>query len=442
MGLFPEAASTVVHGPAEPAAPTIDDLHAALERLAVHDGAELTEAEIVDHLSAMERLKSGLAAAQARLTHTLVTKRAEREAGAGVPATRRCLGLGYELALARRESPVRGRQHLALAQVLLDELPQTLGALTRGEISEWAAILVARETAVLSREDRAEVDRELADEFGAAGERRLGDLARQIGYRLDPGSAIRRVRGAASDRRVGLRPAPDTMTYLTAHLPVAQGVACQAALIREADSRRAAGDERTRAEIMADTLVQRLTGQTTAEGTPVGVDLLMTDRSLFTDDDTPGHVEGHGVIPAFLARRLVRMADRAWLRRLYTSPASGDLVAMDSRSRTFDGTLRDFVVLRDQVCRNAWCDAPIRHLDHIVAVADGGATTADNGQGLCEACNYAKEAPGWSVRRLPGPHHRIVVSTPTGHRYESRAPDPPGQVRYPVRIDLAFPVAA
>lgn len=435
------SASTSITGtPATP--PSLEDLRDLLHRLAVHEGTELTEAGIVDQVSAMERLKAGLAATQARLTRTLAAKRAEREATAGVPADRRCLGLGHEIGLARRESPVRGRQHLALARVLLDELPETLAALTRGDISEWAATLVARETAVLSRAHRAEVDRELAVEFATAGERRLGTLARQIGYRLDPGSAIRRVRGAESDRRVGLRPAPETMTYLTAHLPVAQGVACQAALIREADSRRAAGDERTRAQIMADTLVQRLTGQTTAAGTPVGVNLLMTDRSLFTGDDTPAHVEGYGVIPAFLARRLVRRADRAWVRRLYTSPTSGELVAVDSRSRTFDGALREFVVLRDQVCRNTWCDAPIRHLDHLVPVADGGATTADNGQGLCEACNYAKEAPGWRVRRLRGPHHRVVVTTPTGHRYESRAPDPPGQVRYPVRIDLAFPVAA
>jgi hypothetical protein len=440
--MFSGNASVAVAGNVPLAPPRIGELRVALDRLAAHDGGELTESEIVDHLAAMERLKSALAAAQARLAHTWVGRRTEREAAAGMPAARRGRGLGHEIGLARREGPVRGRQHLSLAMVLVDELPHTHAALTRGEISEWAATLVARETAVLSREHRAQVDRELADEFATAGERRLGNLARQIGYRLDPGSAIRRVRGAESDRRVGLRPAPDTMTYLTAHLPVAQGVACRASLMREADSRRAAGDQRTQGQIMADTLVERLTGQSRADGTPAAVDLVMSDRTLFQGDQEPAHLQGYGAVPAFLARRLVREADRAWVRRLYTSPTSGELVAMDSQSRTFDGALRHFLVLRDQLCRNTWCGAPIRHLDHLTPVADGGATTADNGQGLCEACNYAKEAPGWRVRRLPGAHHPVEVTTPTGHRHRSRAPDPPGTTRYPVQLDLVFASAS
>jgi len=80
---------------------------------------------------------------------------------------------------------------------------------------------------------------------------------------------------------------------------------------------------------------------------------------------------------------------------------------------------------RDDVCRSPWCDAPIRHLDHIVPTADGGETTADNRQGLCEACNYAKEATGWRAKRPPGAHHTVEIATPIGHRYRSRAPDPP-----------------
>jgi len=120
---------------------------------------------------------------------------------------------------------------------------------------------------------------------------------------------------------------------------------------------------------------------------------------------------------------------RVWLRRLYTAPADGTLVAMDSRRRAFDGLLRRFLVTRDQVCRTPWCDAPVRHTDHIPA-ARGGTSTADNGQGLCERCNYAKELPGWhaAVARAPQPasgrhaRHRVVTTTPTGHTYDSLAP--------------------
>jgi hypothetical protein len=84
----------------------------------------------------------------------------------------------------------------------------------------------------------------------------------------------------------------------------------------------------------------------------------------------------------------------AWVRRLYTSPLTGQLVAMDSRRRCFDGQLRRFILTADRTCRTPWCDAPIRHIDHAERAADGGETSAGNAAGLCEACNYAREAPG------------------------------------------------
>ena len=55
-------------------------------------------------------------------------------------------------------------------------------------------------------------------------------------------------------------------------------------------------------------------------------------------------------------------------------------------------------------------------------MADGGETSGRNGQGLCEACNYAKEAVGWTARPRPGPGHVVETTTPTGHSYRSRAP--------------------
>ena len=123
----------------------------------------------------------------------------------------------------------------------------------------------------------------------------------------------------------------------------------------------------------------------------------MTDHALLGGGDEPARVPGHGPIPAWLARRLVREADKAWVRRLFVSPTTGELVAMSSRRRHFPGKLRDFLVLRDEVCRTPWCDAPVRHVDHPQPHARGGSTTSDNAQGLCENCNYVKEAPGWSA---------------------------------------------
>jgi hypothetical protein len=98
---------------------------------------------------------------------------------------------------------------------------------------------------------------------------------------------------------------------------------------------------------------------------------------------------------------------------------------MDSQRRVFDGALRQFLILRDHLCRTPWCDAPIRHADHITRAIDGGDTSATNGQGLCEACNYAKEATGWNALPLPSDHHEVLITTPTGHTHVSTAPDPP-----------------
>ena len=396
-----------------------------LTQLAAVSGDGVDEAGLIDHLTALEELKGAVAAAQARVTVALVNARTRHEAANGVPANRRGQGLASEIALAKRQSPHRGARDLGLAKALVHEMPRTLAALTRGEISEWRATLVARETAVLSRAHRSQVDEELAPRLPGMGDRAAAGEARRIGYRLDPDSAIRRTRGANADRYVSIRPAPDTMSYLTGFLPVAQGVACKAALMRHADSLHAKGDTRSRGQIMADTMVERLTGQAAAGAGAVEVQLLMTDSSLLGGADSPARVDGYGPIPASLARDIVRHADRAWLRRLFRRPDDGSLVAMDSRSRVFDGELRRFLIARDEVCRTPWCDAPVRHVDHIARAADGGETSADNGQGLCEACNYAKEAPGWKARRTGSLRHQVRLETPTGHSYLSTPPDLP-----------------
>ena len=322
------------------AATSLAELRALRERLASLDGRGASEAELIDQLTAMEQLKGGLAAAQARVTATLAASRSRAEAARRVPANERCRGLAAEIALARQDSPVRGNQHLGFANALVHEMPDTHAALTRGDISEYRATLVVKETAVLSRQHRRHVDAELAGRLATLGDRAVAAEARKIGYRLDPGSVLRRTRGARGDRHVGLRPAPDTMSYLTGFLPVEQGVACKVTLERYADSRRAQGDPRSRGQIMADALVERVTGQATADAVNAEIQLVMTDRSLLGDDHEPARIAGFGPIPAALARDIARTADRVWIRRLFTSPDGSELVAMDSDRRTFTGGLR------------------------------------------------------------------------------------------------------
>ena len=142
----------------------------------------------------------------------------------------------------------------------------------------------------------------------------------------------------------------------------------------------------------------------------------MTDRTLFDGDDEPAILIGHGPIPAPLARQLIRTASphlKAWIRRLYTDPDTGHLINGDANRRDFSHAARQFLIARDHTCRTPWCDAPIRHNDHITAHTNGGPTRISNGQGACEACNYTKEAPGWSAATDPD-GITITLTTPTG----------------------------
>ena len=415
---------------------TVRALIAALGSLA----PALDDTDRIERVRLFEELKAVAAAAQAVETRDFDRSQRAQQAVAGVPGSKQGRGVAGQIALARRISPWAAQRYVGWAAVLSSELPHTFAALASGRITEWRATLMARETIWLSREDRAQVDAELAPRLEGWGDRRVEAEARKAGYRLDPHGFLARVRGADTDRRVTLRPAPDAMARLTALVPVAQGAAAYGALSRAADTTTSGGDERGRGQIMADTLIERLTGQTTADAVPVEIELVMTDRTLLGDlhpdhtsgdersqdeRDEPAELIGYGPIPAELARSLaVDTQGETWLRRLFLHPTTGRLAAMESTRRYFTANERRFVRLRDHTCRTPWCNAPIRHTDHIRAHIDGGPTSTSNAAGTCDACNYNKQTAGWTTATQPD--GSIVTTTPTGHRYRSREPDPPG----------------
>jgi len=393
------------------------------------------EASLVERIAELERSKSAAAAEQARLSADLDTARRAREAAEGVPAAKRGRGLAAEIALARHDSPNRGGRHLGFARALVHEMPHTLAALGAGALSEWRATLIVRESACLSVEDRRTLDAEMCADQSALegkGDKRIEADAKAIAYRLDPQAVVDRAVHAHSERTVTVRPAPDTMTYVTALLPMTQGVSVYAALKRAADS---TFDDRSRGQVMADTLVERVTGQPADVPVPIAVNLVMTDETLFGGATTAAHVPGYGPVPAAIACRLAgdAIADeksKATLRRLYRHPDSGALIAMESRSRLFPKGLAQFIAFRDDTCRTPYCDAPIRHTDHATPHTRGGPTAAANGLGACEACNYAKEAPGWRVHTFDddGQRHTAEYVTPTGAHHESHAPPLPNDI--------------
>lgn len=448
------------------------ELHAWLERLGAGSSAT-SDADRIDRIRALEELKSAASAAQAREMVSFAGSQTHSQAAAGVRARDRGRGIATQIGLALRESPHRAARLLGTATALVEDLPETLAALSRGETPHRRAEIVARETGILCSPDRRVVDADLGPRLGELGDRMVEAEARSLTYALDPEAAVSRAARAATERRVTCRPAPDTMTYLTGLLPVRDGVAVYAALDAAARAAHAAGDSRSRGQVMADTLVERVTGAA-AGAAPVTIQLIMTDSALLGGGREPARVHGYGPVPADIARRWIlsmlgeredvddedvddegaarrrrrRRHDRGkiWLRRLFTSPDGKHLVAMDSRARLFTGLLRDLVEYRDQCCTTPFCGAPIRHIDHTTRASDGGATSYRDGRGTCVACNLAREAPGWRVSvadltitpptespparvrpsQGPGPAPKcgrtVTVSTPTGHAYVSRPP--------------------
>lgn len=501
--------------------------HAALEQV-VRSGRHIGDAERIDRIRVLEDLKSAACALQAADAVELDRSRREADAAAGIPAAKQGKGVGREISLARRESPHRGGRLLGMARALVDEMPHTFAALQSGVLSEWRATILVKETACLSVEDRAAVDASVAgspEMLEGVGNKALTAMAQQAAYALDPHAQVKRAAKAETERHVSCRPAPDTMAWVGALLPVRAGVAVYAALTREADRLRAVGDDRSRGQIMADTLVERVTGKSAAQPVNYEIQLVMTDRTLLQGSSEPAYLAGYGIVPAQYARNLIRgnqgpsdtdqsagagtvppgtgtpsagigtappgteaapartetlpsglaiapaggdlangetpdgrarangpatggpptkgpltssppapSADTSrsdvsfdvWIRRLFTAPDTGQLVGMDSRARLMPSGLRRFIKVRDAICRTPWCDAPIRHFDHIIAWSEGGSTSAANGEGYCENCNLAKEAGGWQARQVPGGRHTVEITAPTGHKYSSTSPALPG----------------
>ncbi len=391
-----------------------------------------TEGALIDLIRGLEDLKSCAAAVQARAAVTFDTTRRQAEADQGISASRRGIGVGAEIALARRESPFRGGRLLGLAQNLVNELPCTLAALENGALNEWRATLIASETACLSVDDRGLVDRWFSDylrDHASIGNTRLESEVRRKVTEIDQTAVVRRRSKAAGGRRITTRPLPDDMVQVTAILKLQEGIALYATLLKAAEAAIAQGDTRGQGAIMADLLVERVTARPAQAPSDIELMVVISDEALFSETEEPAHVDGYGPIPAAWVRDLIAHADdeqKIMVRRLFRQP--GRTTRMETHRRQMSPAMKKLIRIRDHRCRMPWCNAPIRHTDHVVDHAKGGDTSVPNGQGLCAACNYTKQAEGWTCTPGQDPDlgHTVTVRTPTGHQYRSTQPSGPG----------------
>jgi hypothetical protein len=332
-----------------------------------------------------------------------------------------------EVAVACRVSPFQGRKRLHLARDLHLGFDHVRELFAAGELAEGSVQAVVAATAHLDPGERAVVDQRLAAEgIERLGVRRVRDLATGLALAAAPEKAEVKARTARRGRHVRVRLAADGMADLVAHLPAEQAAACLGALQQSVNEHDVTAESviRSRGQILADTLVERITGQATAGDVAVEVQVLMPIEALLDPDSPlPAQIAGHGPIPAGIARELLTAtAGKKSLRRLLTR--DGIMIGGDSRRRAFDGALETFIRARDgNRCTAPYCDAPIRHIDHVERWADGGRTTFANGRGYCAFHNHARE-PLRTARAgtRPRPPRHTSTRPPAGPR-ACRAPD-------------------
>ena len=198
-----------------PADEVTAELAAMLGRLgtvadqADHDGP--TDADRIDRIALLERIRSAAAAAQYAEMVSFARSQVEKQiADDTVDPKVVGRGIGDQIALACRVSPFTGSRRLGVARALQAELPGVRALLVEGRISDDTAALIVSETSHLDPDRRRQVD----DRLCAAGieqlsTRRAAALARRFAYEADPAGYVSRGRTARGDRRVTLRPAPD-----------------------------------------------------------------------------------------------------------------------------------------------------------------------------------------------------------------------------------------
>jgi hypothetical protein len=124
-------------------------------------------------------------------------------------------------------------------------------------------------------------------------------------------------------------------------------------------------------------------------------------------------LEGYGPIPVGLAERIAARAP-SW-SRILTHPVTGTVLDRDRSTYAVPADLKHRLRARDATCRFPGCRrrASRCDLDHTIAWADGGRTSADNLAHLCRHHHLLKHRDGplgrWRVEHVaperPNPRH-------------------------------------
>ncbi|SDO05114.1 HNH endonuclease signature motif containing protein [Geodermatophilus sp. DSM 45219] len=268
-----------------------------------------------------------------------------------------------------------------------------------GRVVEPAALALAAEQGV----DLAAVDAVLT---GVAQSRPHADTARAVRHYLDRLDADGPEPDPTEGRRLAITRHADGSISGRFDLDAVGGEKLQTALEAVVQAGRAAGDERTRSQQLADALVQLCDTQLAAGRLPVlrghkpQVIVKIDAEDLFGPGTHPGAGEmGFGA--AISAARARWIACDGAVTRIVMGP-DGRPLDYGRNLRLVPPHVRRAAEVRDGGCVFTGCGAPTSWCDvhHLLEWINGGDTSLENSALLCER-HHTKVHHGFRVERQP-----------------------------------------
>ena len=339
--------------------------------------------------------------------------------GDAVEFAQRAAAADLAVRLNMSESTVRN--HGFIASTLRQRLPKLWAWFADGEISTANAREASTIVAELPAELWAAFESQIVDAARALAPARFKERAKTVRERLQADTLTERHRAARERRAVSIEMDRDGMGSLYAYLPADDLAKISANVDGLAFDLFTESDEtRTMAQLRADTLTDLLTG---AGSSKVGVTVALTvpALSLLGHSDEPAVLEGVGPIDIDTARKLT--AEAPTFTRLLTDPINGVVLGMDKTQYRPSKALKRWLAITQVTCDFPGCGRKAKYcdLDHTVAWADGGETSAGNLTHRCRKHHTMKHQTRWRVTKNPDTG-TITWTSPTGY---ARNADPP-----------------
>jgi hypothetical protein len=367
----------------------------------------------IDYLSALDRQESWMCALKQEALVAIAGEYADEDGGifGCVDDEER-----EDVATALRLSPTSAQGRIDVARVLVGHLPNTISALSTGEISVAHATVIARETATairngLSEESifRVEQTALAHAEFHTPGQ--VASKVKTTIAKLAPEEFEEIVDRARDSRRVSCYPEADGMATVIAILPAEDAQAVMKSIeafilkrnsedapewsILSADMKRA--DALT---YIASQALSSLADEVQPHRRPITISVAIDLPTLMGLAENPGQLAGYGAIPASVARRLA--ADGNW-QRFVSDPTTGNLLDFGREKYIPPQELVDYLLARDRVCRFPGCrrTGQSSDIDHAQSWETGGETNPANLGLLCRRHHRMKTHGGWSLESNP-----------------------------------------